>query len=72
MIDHQDPDFWLPMLRGVPVEQITKRELFAAMAMQGLLASGGTAWTGIDAQGCAMRCVQNADALIAELAKEKS
>ena len=42
---------------------LTKRELFAAMAMQGLLARG-TLMPSI-----AMRAVENADALLAELAK---
>lgn len=47
---------------------LTKRELFAAMAMQGLLSSfdkDGT-WTGLD---CEKEAVKMADALLKELEK---
>lgn len=45
---------------------LTKRELFAAMAMQGLLASD---WICKQPSVMASRSVQAADALIAELSK---
>lgn len=48
------------------VEYLTKREMFAAMAMQGLLAGNVTSIS-IDAGRYA---VQYADALLAELARE--
>lgn len=47
-------------------EKLTKRELFAAMAMQGLLASPVEATV----QSFAEASVKTADALIAELNKE--
>jgi hypothetical protein len=47
------------------VLQLTKRELFAAMAMQGILASEGETAYAVD--GAAKRAVNQADALIAEL-----
>ena len=46
---------------------LTKRELFAAMAMQGLIASGYTQETFGDLQFDAVR---HADALLAELSKQ--
>ena len=47
---------------------LTRRELFAAMAMQ-----GGTAWSGDfeSAQSMAVWAVESADALIAELEKDQ-
>jgi hypothetical protein len=49
---------------------LTKRELFAAMAMQGLLASD-PAYDGSDPHGViAIGAVACADALLAELARE--
>ncbi len=57
---------------------LTKRELFAAMAMQGILARGPIKVDGYSSEGrqtesqfVAMVAVSRADALIAELAKEK-
>lgn len=46
----------------------TKRELFAAMAMMGRIANGDK-W---DQDNIALYAVQQADALIAELSKEKT
>lgn len=48
------------------VDGLTKRELFAAMAMQGLLAN---AERDAEAEGFARDAVRSADALLAELAK---
>jgi hypothetical protein len=47
---------------------ITKRELFAAMAMQGSL--GGEPGSHLEPRRLAIESVRYADALIAELAKE--
>jgi hypothetical protein len=47
---------------------LTKRELFAAMAMEGLMAEGVDHDAAIDIM--AIRSVQAADALLAELAKK--
>lgn len=46
---------------------LTKRELFAAMAMQGLLANSER---DAEAEGFARDAVRSADALLAELAKD--
>jgi hypothetical protein len=51
------------------VTGLTKRETFAAMAMQGLLAAGYTQSTFGDLQSDAVR---HADALLAELSKTTS
>lgn len=48
---------------------LTKRELFAAMAMQGLAANNGFTKTGLTMESMATNAVQSADALIAELDK---
>ena len=45
---------------------ITKRELFAAMAMQGMLSNSNV---DVSDEVCAKSAVELADALIAELAK---
>lgn len=52
----------------------TKRELFAAMAMQGELASQGAhgGWNQSEANSLAIRCVIFADALLAELEKKEN
>lgn len=50
---------------SLPVGGLTKREYFAALAMQGLLALEGYSF-----QGAAKDAVTAADALIAELEKE--
>ena len=47
---------------------LTKRELFAAMAMQGSL--GGEPGSHLEPRRLAIESVRHADALIAELAKE--
>lgn len=59
---------------------LTKRELFAAMAMQGLLSNAGGPYQASEQSGwrivnctqkqVAQECVDMADALIAELAKD--
>lgn len=49
---------------------LTKREYFAAKAMQALRTHYG--WHGIDTGMAASRAVEDADALIAELNKENS
>lgn len=48
---------------------LTKRELFAAMAMQGLCADTGTA--GMKLETLTEQAVELADYLLAELAKEQ-
>ncbi len=60
---------------GVPIRTpcdrgLTKRELFAAMAMQGML--GNANCTFGDAARCASEATRIADALLAELAREVS
>ena len=52
-----------------PHPGLTKRELFAAMAMQGLCADTGTAGMKLDA--LTAQSVELADSLLAELAKEQ-
>lgn len=49
---------------------LTKRELFAAMALQGILSNA--AMNGDPADQIAIDAVAAADALLAELAKEKT
>ena len=67
MDEHVFPEFTNGTTRGANEGfGLTKRELFAAMAMQGLLAKGG----GGDPEAFAMWAVRDADALLAELAKE--
>lgn len=65
-----------PGFNKFPVDPgLTKREYFAAMAMQGLLACPmGTQFSDYvhSPTECAMESVMFADALIAELEKEKS
>lgn len=54
-------------------EGLSKRELFAAMAMQGLLAAGKTGLAtvnGVPFSDAATWAVSHADALIAELERE--
>ena len=53
---------------GTTATGLTKRELFAAMAMQGLLASFEA--HRMTVQSCAPLSVKAADALLAELAKD--
>lgn len=52
---------------------LTKRELFAAMAMQGFLAWSQPEESGLDLgpEGCAGSSIRYADALIARLAEKK-
>ncbi len=50
---------------------LTKRELFAAMAMQGLCADPTAADLYSDMQNMAANAVEIADAFLAELAKEQ-
>ena len=65
--DHQLPAFPCGDFRGVePGCGLTKRELFAAMAMQGYL-SNADAWQRGDEKQLANACVSNADALLAAL-----
>ena len=56
--------------RGPLHAGLTKRELFAAMAMQGFLSNPSwyEKWDG-KLRDMAFECLQNADALLAELAK---
>jgi hypothetical protein len=59
---------------------LTKREYFAGLAMQGLLANSGgviqanemsgTGWCNGDAESMAQLCIESADALLKELDKE--
>jgi len=56
------PNKFVPILYG-----LTKREYFAAMAMQGLLALGGVVY-----QSPVKSAVEYADALIEELNKTKT
>ena len=55
---------------GFGYEGLTKREYFAAMAMQGLLSGEYRCATEEQATIVARHAVQHADALLAELAKE--
>ena len=58
---------------GCPADRgLTKREYFAALAMQGFAADGaaGAVYTEWAAKWVAARSVEFADALIAELAKD--
>lgn len=73
-----DAELVLPIIQGlhglVHNLGLTKRELFAAMAMQGFCAVGG-AWGSDTESAAAARArmaVENADALLAELAKPKA
>jgi len=52
----------------IMIDELTKRELFAAMAMQGLLASPNSI-AGSTMEMCAADAATMADRLIAELAK---
>ena len=56
---------WFP---GLTVEGLTKRELFAAMAMMGCCALGGEQFID-DEQRLARTAISQADTLLAELAK---
>jgi hypothetical protein len=49
---------------------LTKRELFAAMAMQGMMSNANCTFG--DADRCASEATRIADALLAELAREVS
>lgn len=49
---------------------LTKRELFAAMAMQGILSNQGLIDSPNHSQYAALTAIEHADALIAELNKE--
>lgn len=64
-----------PQILGNMAVQLTKRELFAAMAMQGFAVSRSTAATGEDGtcprERVAVASVELADALIAALEKER-
>lgn len=51
-----------------PADGLTKRELFAAMAMQGMCAHHATWHEG--PEGIAVQAARVADALLAELAKD--
>lgn len=55
---------------AVTEQQLTKREMFSLMAMQGLLASGAA--NKMDRPTIAQDACYFADALIAELAKNES
>jgi len=56
-----------PMKEVVSYTQgLTKREHFAAMAMQGMLSSGDYGWS---AEEFAMKSVRQADELLSELSK---
>ena len=50
---------------------LTKRELFAAMAMQGILANPDGSMVQWDEERVALAATEHADALIAELEKAK-
>lgn len=77
MSDENEPAFPMPhytrpdgdIVWGSP--GLTKRELFAAMAMQGILACSLPALTPDTPEDCAVDAVHYADALLAELAKPK-
>ena len=60
-------DFFATRKPALASESITKRELFAAMAMQGLLANE-RGWGGSE-NGIARYSIAHADALISELSK---
>ena len=67
MNDYEFHEFVAARLGEIAKPRITKRELIAAMAMQGLLASFG-AHRG-NTKECARIGLQAADCLLAELAK---
>jgi hypothetical protein len=77
---HDDPAFPMPGLSGLPNDKfvygqhgMSKRELFAAMAMQGLLSNlAAIRREGFRDRNITEFAVMNADALIAELAKERT
>lgn len=64
-----DPANPIPIEEGLSAEGLTKRELFAAMAMQGLLAHNCDHFQGEDLEptGIGKRSVDLADALITAL-----
>ncbi len=68
MIDSVFPVYSGPTLTLEPMSGLTKRELFAAMMMQGILASGTKAYGPSD---CARVVVNWADFLIEELDKPR-
>lgn len=66
-----EPAYPVPGLQADPdFNGLSVREHFAAMAMQGLVTHHGTIGP-IDLSETALRAVQMADALLAELAKER-
>ena len=58
------------MNANLPADRLTKREQFAMAAMQGIMASNHYSKFQVD-MGIAQAAVSAADALLAELAKEK-
>ena len=66
-MEGNDPAYPLEVVTGQTNGGLTKRELFAAMAMQGLLADP---YSTQEFSCMASMSVQVADALIAELSKE--
>jgi hypothetical protein len=66
MMNSNDAAYPLEIATGQYSSGLTKRELFAAMAMQGILLSDRAT----SAEGRVYHAVKHADALIAELSKE--
>ncbi len=73
MTKPQDSAFPLDMPDiGISLDGLTKREYFAAMAMQGLMANSQTAKDGSDGNDISSASVLMADALISELNKQQA
>jgi hypothetical protein len=63
----QQPNWWRVKNADKPASQMIKREMIAAMAMQGIITKGD--WE--SEVNIACRAVECADALLAELEKTK-
>lgn len=66
MENSKQPAFPVPQKETKPAPGLTKREYFAAIAMQGFLAGRGNAW---EMEAFVKKSVEYADALLNELAK---
>lgn len=65
-------DYEMEEVNGEDLVGLTKREYFAAMAMQGILAGGAYYMEQSEQNGIAEDSTRLADALLAELDKTKS
>ena len=62
---------WVECKKGALYNGLTKREMFAMAAIQGILASLTNDTDGISPENLARSAVRNADALLAELERRK-